>query len=179
MSLTGKGIYRESFNRWFLELEGIGPVELRYNVHQSRRYREHVEKVRQRLLAKAAKEKANLPKIEPNQNPGESVFVPGVLKSQEEMMAEVLEALIENRLVNGPDDSLEILHIAMNPNPKEEVFSRDKINELLDLDLQSKITMIWADKKVMNPAFCKVLDPHLAPLERQETKIEEGPTKEA
>ena len=58
----------------------------------------------------------------------------------------------ENFLKARAEADLEVCHIALNPMPLNDDFSKEDINEMLDLDQQRILSAIWIEKKVLNPS---------------------------
>ena len=62
----------------------------------------------------------------------------------------------KNVIKKRSDDDLEICFIALNPIPNKVDFSKDDINNLLDLDQQRLIASIWMTRKVLNPSITTI-----------------------
>jgi hypothetical protein len=142
--------YREPGNVFVLEV-GKERIELRHTLDQNERYRDYLEDQREKAKAKADADRAKAADLA---NP-EDVTI-------DKLADAGLERLIR-RLKESPINSAEILLIALNPKRSEVKYSLDWIKENLDVDEMGLIASTWVSKKVFDPEYDRVLDPHLAP----------------
>ena len=78
-------------------------------------------------------------------------------KSQSDRYTKLLKEKSENKEILSPD---EILEIALNPEENTIVFSKEQINETLDVDEQKLLSTIWMQKKIIEPRLSSSLDPN-------------------
>lgn len=78
-------------------------------------------------------------------------------KSQSDRYTQLLKEKSENKEILGPD---EILDIALNPEENTVVFTKEQINQSLDIDEQKLLSTIWMNKKIIEPRLSRELDPN-------------------
>lgn len=61
----------------------------------------------------------------------------------------------ERTLEDIAEKDLEICEIALNPDPTETTFTKDQINQCLDLDQIKLFATYWLQKKVFSPTMDK------------------------
>ncbi len=85
--------------------------------------------------------------------------------SQQERLLEMQEKRenereggIENKniLKIRAEEDLDTCHIALNPLPNKEEFSKDDISLYLDLDQQRLLASVWMTRKVLSPSASSI-----------------------
>ena len=78
-------------------------------------------------------------------------------KSQSDRYTQLLKEKGEKDEPLMPD---EILEITLNPEADKDVFTREQINEALDIDEQKLLSTVWMQKKIIEPKLSRELDPN-------------------
>jgi hypothetical protein len=58
------------------------------------------------------------------------------------------------------DQRVDLCHLALNPDPENEEWTREEIRKSLDLDEMGLIVRVWQQKKVSSPALSPTTDPN-------------------
>lgn len=131
-SKTKKGSFYRESGNKYFLEIDGNPVELKYTLNQHDKYKSHV----------------NAEKVEL------------------EIFKEITDTteMIQKRLGRSISSSAKLVEIALNSKKDVVDYTYDDVLEIFgeNLDLLQIAARTWVDKKIFNPAFDSILDPHLA-----------------
>lgn len=124
-------------------------IPLRYTCHQYDCYRELINAQKRKLAAE--RDARALAQAQ--------AAAAGNADDHEMMVADNLVRRVDTMRM----DSVDVVEIALNPEPGAPAYSREKIERLLDLDQISILAQVWIDRKVFNPRLKLHQDPPVVP----------------